>query len=50
MNEQGIGRTIMITGGITGDQDLVIDGRVDGDVNLEGYQLTVAVEYTGSTH
>ena len=42
-----IGRSLVIKGDLSGVEDLVIDGRVDGSVNLEGHQVTVAGEVNG---
>lgn len=36
-----IGSTITIKGDITGDENLVIEGKVDGTVNLNGKDVTV---------
>lgn len=36
-----IGKSITILGDVTGEEDLVIDGRVEGRVELNGHQLTV---------
>jgi cytoskeletal protein CcmA (bactofilin family) len=36
-----IGKTITIKGDVTGDENLVIDGRVDGTVRLSGNDLTI---------
>jgi cytoskeletal protein CcmA (bactofilin family) len=36
-----IGKTITIKGDITGDENLVIEGRVDGTIHLKGNDLTV---------
>ena len=38
------GRTIVIKGDISGSEDLVIAGRVDGSITLEGQTLTLAPE------
>jgi len=37
-----IGQSIVFKGELTGDEDLEIDGRVEGTVNLINSQLTVA--------
>jgi cytoskeletal protein CcmA (bactofilin family) len=36
-----IGKSITIRGEVTGDEDLLIQGRVDGSVNLEQHAVTV---------
>jgi cytoskeletal protein CcmA (bactofilin family) len=36
-----IGSTIVVKGEITSDEDLQIDGKVDGPVSLRGHRLTV---------
>lgn len=36
-----IGKTITISGDVTGDESLVIDGKVDGTVRLKSNDLTV---------
>jgi cytoskeletal protein CcmA (bactofilin family) len=36
-----IGKTITIKGDVTGDENLVIDGRVEGTVRLNGNDLTI---------
>ena len=36
-----IGSTIKITGDITGDEDLVIEGQVEGEININSHQVTV---------
>jgi cytoskeletal protein CcmA (bactofilin family) len=36
-----IGRSITIRGDVTGDEDLLIQGRVDGSVNLREHAITV---------
>lgn len=36
-----IGRSITIRGDVTGDEDLVIQGRVEGSVDLEQHSVTV---------
>ena len=38
------GRTIVIKGDILGSEELVIAGRVDGSITLEGQTLTLAAE------
>jgi len=37
-----IGRSLVITGELTSDEDLVIDGRISGPVTIRGGTLTVA--------
>jgi cytoskeletal protein CcmA (bactofilin family) len=39
-----IGRSITIRGEVTGDEDLLIQGRVDGSVNLRQHSVTVGPE------
>ena len=39
-----IGRSITIKGEVTGDEDLVIEGRVDGSVDLQQHAVTVGPE------
>lgn len=39
-----IGRSIRIKGDVTGDEDLVIDGRIDGSVDLKEHAVTVGPE------
>ncbi len=36
-----IGQSIIFKGELTGDEDLEIDGQVEGDVNLKNHQLTI---------
>ena len=36
-----IGRSLTITGEVTGDEDLVIDGRVDGYITIRDATLTL---------
>ena len=36
-----IGRTIIVKGDLSGDEDLVIEGRVEGEISLHGHDLTV---------
>jgi cytoskeletal protein CcmA (bactofilin family) len=44
-NEQAtIGRSITIKGDVTGDEDLVIQGRIDGTVDLKQHNVTVGPE------
>jgi cytoskeletal protein CcmA (bactofilin family) len=39
-----IGKSITIRGEVTGDEDLLIQGRVDGSVDLEQHSVTVGSE------
>jgi cytoskeletal protein CcmA (bactofilin family) len=39
-----IGRSITIRGEVTGDEDLLIQGRVDGSVDLKQHSVTVGSE------
>jgi cytoskeletal protein CcmA (bactofilin family) len=39
-----IGRSITINGQVSGDEDLLIQGRVDGSVNLKQHAVTVGPE------
>lgn len=39
-----IGRSITIRGEVTGDEDLLIQGRVDGSVNLKQHTVTVGAD------
>jgi cytoskeletal protein CcmA (bactofilin family) len=36
-----IGQSIVFKGELTGDEDLEIDGKVEGDVQLANHQLTI---------
>ena len=45
-----IGRAITIRGDVTGDEDLVIQGRVEGSVSLEQYAVTVGPEGQVKAH
>ena len=36
-----IGRSLQITGELTGNEDITVDGRVDGKVSLQNHSLTV---------
>jgi cytoskeletal protein CcmA (bactofilin family) len=38
---RGIGRTLVIQGEVTGEEDLTIDGRVEGKVSLKDHTLIV---------
>ena len=40
-NAARIGAGLAIRGEITGSEDLQIDGKVDGPITLQGYELTV---------
>ncbi|HJZ63119.1 MAG TPA: polymer-forming cytoskeletal protein [Candidatus Acidoferrum sp.] len=40
-NVARLGATIQIKGQVTGNEDLQIDGIVDGPISLTGYELTV---------
>ncbi len=37
-----IGASIHIKGDVTGDEDLIIQGHVDGTVNLKGHNVTIS--------
>ena len=37
-----IGATIHIKGDVTGDEDLIIQGHVEGTVNLKGHNVTIS--------
>ena len=39
-----IGKSIQIKGDLTGNEDLVIDGKVDGRIELPNNQLTIGAE------
>ena len=41
-NVVAIGASIHIKGDVTGDEDLVIQGHVDGTVNLKGHNVTIS--------
>lgn len=43
-----LGATIKVKGDITGDENLLIEGQVDGSVNLSSHELTVGK--TGKLH
>lgn len=43
-----LGATIKVKGDITGDENLLIEGQVDGSVNLASHELTVGK--TGKVH
>ena len=36
-----IGKSITIHGDVTGEEDMVIEGRIEGRVELEGHHLTI---------
>ncbi len=36
-----IGKSISIKGEVTGDEDLVVEGRVDGRIELKNHQVTI---------
>jgi cytoskeletal protein CcmA (bactofilin family) len=40
-NAARLGASLAIKGHITGDEDLQIDGKVDGPISLHGHELTV---------
>jgi cytoskeletal protein CcmA (bactofilin family) len=37
----GIGESIHIKGELTGNEDLIVDGHVEGKISLEGHALTI---------
>jgi cytoskeletal protein CcmA (bactofilin family) len=39
-----IGRSITIRGDVTGDEDLMIQGRIEGTVNLQQHNVTIGPE------
>ena len=39
-----IGRSITIRGEVTGDEDLLIDGRIEGSVTLDQHSITIGPE------
>ncbi len=41
-NAMSIGASIHIKGDVTGDEDLVIQGHVDGTINLKGHNVTIS--------
>jgi len=41
-NAMAIGTSIHIKGDVTGDEDLVIQGHVDGTINLKGHNVTIS--------
>jgi cytoskeletal protein CcmA (bactofilin family) len=44
LNRATIGRSITIRGDVTGDEDLLIQGRVEGSVDLQQHSVTVGAE------
>ena len=36
-----IGQSIQVKGELTGNEDLIIDGQVDGKIHLEEHHLTI---------
>lgn len=36
-----IGQSVQIKGELTGQEDLVVDGRIEGRISLKGHQLTI---------
>jgi cytoskeletal protein CcmA (bactofilin family) len=47
-----IGKTVVLTGQVTGREDLVVDGRVEGDIDLPENRLTIGYggHVDGSVH
>ena len=45
-----IGPSITIKGEVTGDEDLLIEGRIDGSVELEDHAVTVGADGRVSAH
>lgn len=41
-NAMAIGASIHIKGDVTGDEDLIIQGQVDGTINLKGHNVTIS--------
>lgn len=41
MQEVNIGKSMRIKGKLTGNEDLMIDGRVDGKIFLNGHKLSI---------
>jgi len=41
-NSMAIGASIKIKGDVTGDEDLVIQGQVDGTISLKGHNVTIS--------
>ena len=41
MQEVNIGKSMRIKGKLTGNEDLMIDGRVDGKIFLKGHKLSI---------
>ena len=40
-NAMAIGASICIKGDVTGDEDLIIQGHVEGTINLKGHNVTI---------
>lgn len=41
-NSAAIGASIHIKGDVTGDEDLIIQGNVEGTINLQGHNVTIS--------
>ena len=41
-NAMAIGASIRIKGDVTGDEDLIIQGRVEGTINLKGHNVIIS--------
>lgn len=41
-NVMAIGSSIRIKGDVTGDEDLIIQGHVEGTINLKGHNVTIS--------
>lgn len=41
-NAMAIGTSIHIKGDVTGDEDLIIQGHVEGTINLKGHNVTIS--------
>lgn len=41
-NAMAVGASICIKGDVTGDEDLVIQGHVEGSINLKGHNVTIS--------
>ncbi len=39
-----LGRTVVLHGQLSADEDLLIDGQFEGDINLDDYCLTIGTE------
>ncbi len=37
-----LGQSIVIKGNIEGSEDIIIDGQIEGNINLQGYRLTLS--------